>query len=96
MITKKYSQDKKKCRVTFKLPSENAGETAQLYGEFNNWVGQKMTKLKAGGFSLSITLPAGRKYQFRYLMDGEHWVNDTEADGTIPNPYGSEDSILDL
>ncbi len=96
MITKKYSQDKKKCRVTFKLPAQIAGEKVQLYGEFNDWVGQNMTKQKAGSFSLSVTLPAGRKYQFRYLLDGDRWDNDPEADAYIPNPYGSEDSVLDL
>ena len=96
MITKKYSQDKKKCRVTFKLPVEIASEKVQLYGDFNNWVGQNMTELKNGSFSLSITLPAGRKYLFRYLLDGDRWENDTQADSSVPNPYGSEDSVLDI
>ncbi len=96
MITKKYSQDKKKCRVTFKFPLEKAGETVQLYGDFNNWVGKNMTKLKTGSFSLSINLAAGQKYQFRYLIDGERWENDTQADGFVPNPYGSEDSVLKI
>ena len=96
MITKKYSQDRKKCRVAFKLPVDTNSETVQLYGEFTNWVGQNMTRQKKGGFSLSITLPAGHKYQFRYLMDGNRWENDPDADTFIPNPYGSEDSVLDI
>ena len=94
MITKKYSKDKKKCRVTFKLPLEITGEKVQLYGEFNDWVGKNMTKLKTGDFSLSITLAAGQKYQFRYLIDGERWENDSEADDVVSNPYGTEDSVL--
>ena len=96
MITKKYSQDGKKCRVTFKLPVEINSETVQLYGEFTSWVGQNMTKQKKGSFTLSITLPAGHKYQFRYLLDGNSWENDTQADAFVPNPYGSEDSVLDI
>lgn len=96
MITKKYSQDRKKCRVTFKLPPDIDSETVQLYGEFTSWVGQNMTRQKKGGFSLGITLPSGRKYQFRYLLDGSRWINDPEADGSIPNPFGSEDSILEI
>ena len=96
MITKKYSQDGKKCRVTFKLPADTNSDTAQLFGEFNNWVGQIMTKQKKGGFTLSITLPPGKKYQFRYLLDDNRWENEYQADGFIPNPYGSEDSVLDI
>jgi 1,4-alpha-glucan branching enzyme len=94
MITRKYSKDQKKCRVTFKLPVEINSETVQLYGEFNNWVGQEMTRPKKGGFSLSMTLEAGRNYQFRYLLDGSRWINDNEADRFVPNPFGSEDSVL--
>ena len=96
MLTKKYTQDRKKCRVTFKLPEEVGGDKVQLYGEFNDWVGQDMKKQKTGNFSLSITLPAGRKYQFRYLLDGNHWENDPQADAYVPNPYGTEDSVLDI
>ena len=96
MITRKYSKDKANCRVTFKLPLDISGEKVQLYGEFNNWKGEKMKKLKTGGFSLSITLQAGQKYQFRYLIDGERWENDSDADGFVPNPYGSEDSVLNI
>ena len=96
MITKKYSQDGKKCRVTFKLPAETNSETVQLYGEFSNWIGQIMTKYKKGGFSLSITLLSGHKYQFRYLLDDNRWENDPQADGFIPNPYDTEDSLLDI
>ena len=96
MITKKYSQDKKKCRVTFKIPADIASEKVQLYGEFNDWVGQKMTRQKSGFFSLSVTLPAGRKYQFRYLLDGDRWENDPKSDAFIPNPFGTEDSVLDI
>ena len=96
MITKKYSKDGKKCRVTFKLPVEINSGTVQLYGEFTNWVGQDMTRQKKGGFTLSIPLEAGRKYQFRYLLDDNRWTNDNEADGSIPNPYGSEDSVLNI
>lgn len=96
MITKKYTQDNKKCRVTFKLPVGVGSEKVQLYGEFNDWVGQDMKKQKTGHFSLSITLLSGRKYQFRYLIDGDHWENDTQADAYVPNPYGSEDSVLNI
>jgi hypothetical protein len=55
-----------------------------------------MTKQKKGGFSLSITLLAGNKYRFRYLLDDNRWANDTQADGYVPNPYDSDDSILDI
>ncbi len=34
--------------------------------------------------------------RFRYLLDGERWENDWAADGYVPNPFGSEDSLLEV
>ena len=49
-----------------------------------------------GGFSISLSLKANQNYQFRYRLDGERWENDANADALVPNPFGSEDSILQL
>jgi hypothetical protein len=38
-------------------------------------------------------LPAGRRYQFRYLVDGQ-WRTDYHADGYASNEYGSQNSVL--
>jgi hypothetical protein len=35
-------------------------------------------------------LELGRAFQFRYLRDGEVWLNDNQADAYVPNPYGSD------
>jgi hypothetical protein len=41
-------------------------------------------------------LEAGRRYGFRYLVDGEQWLNDRHADDYVENAYGSDDSVVDL
>jgi hypothetical protein len=41
-----------------------------------------------------LWVEAGRQYRFRYLIDGERWENDHAADGYAPNPFGSEDAVL--
>ncbi|MEI6695303.1 MAG: isoamylase early set domain-containing protein [Bacteroidota bacterium] len=46
-------------------------------------------------FSVSVELPAGREYQFRYLTDGTRWVNDAEADKYVLAIFGdAENSVL--
>jgi hypothetical protein len=44
----------------------------------------------------TIELEAGRRYRFRYLVDGKEWLNDWHADDYVENPYGSNDSVVDL
>ena len=80
MIIKNYSKSGKICRVTFKYNNSNSSENAVLVGEFNSWSFQEnpMKKLKNGSFSVTLSLEAGNSYQFRYVLDGNTWVNDVE------------------
>ncbi len=96
-MKKAYLKSKKGvCKVTFELPQEKGGETAHLVGAFNNW-DQKATPMKrakTGGFSVTLSLDAGKEYRFRYLLDGTRWENDPKADRQVPNEFGSEDSVI--
>jgi hypothetical protein len=55
-----------------------------------------MKRRKDGCFSVTLTLPAGQQFRFRYLLDGTHWANDTTADAYVANPFGSEDSVVQI
>jgi 1,4-alpha-glucan branching enzyme len=92
-IKKKYLSDAGKCKVTFSLPSELAenAKSAKVVGEFNNWdpEGSPMKK-RSGKFSLTLELESNKEYQFRYLIDGEKWAADPEADDQAPSPFENE------
>jgi hypothetical protein len=45
--------------------------------------------------SASLLLAGGRRYAFRYHVDG-HWFNEPEADDEVPNPHSGTDSVIDL
>ncbi len=98
MIRKQYSKTGRSCRVTFELPAESGAETVQLCGDFNGWdpISLPMKNRRGGGFSLTISLKPGQAYQFRYVIDGVRWENDSQADAYVPNPYGSENSIIEV
>ncbi|RMH00784.1 MAG: glycoside hydrolase [Chloroflexi bacterium] len=98
MLVKNYTKTGRFCRVTFKLPAEVKAETAVLCGEFNEWRTDKhpMKRLKDGSFSVTVSLPAGKSYRFRYFLDGKRWENDWEADAYVPNEFGSEDSVVEV
>jgi 1,4-alpha-glucan branching enzyme len=88
------------CRVTFVLPKEAApeAETVCIIGEFNSW-SRDATPLKRrpnGDFSVSLDLETGRSYRFRYLIDGCRFENDWKADRYESNPFGGEDSVVEV
>ncbi|MGD9946888.1 MAG: isoamylase early set domain-containing protein [Desulfobulbus sp.] len=98
MLKKSYSKTGTVCRVTFKYENEEQAASAVLAGEFNDWSlkDTPMKKLKDGSFSLTLSLPAGQNYVFRYVLDGNIWVNDSDADGYAPNEFGEANSVLTL
>lgn len=96
MIKKTYSEDGTKCRVTFSVPGLHGASEASICGSFTQWEERPipMKQRKDGSFSVTKTLDAGQRYTFRYLLDGVLWENDEAADDYVPNPYGSDDSVV--
>jgi len=98
-IMKEYSNDKTTCKVTFTLPREMAEQFDEVavVGDFNNWDPKaNMFVLKENGErSVSVEVEANNEYQFRYFGNGNVWLNESEADKTVPTPYGdSQNSII--
>lgn len=97
-LKKNFLKTKPICKVTFSLPAEVAdgAKKVELLGEFNDWKKEKAIpmKLKDGEFKATVDLPVDQAYQFRYLIDGEQWVNDWKADRYTPNPFGKDNSVV--
>ena len=98
MLKKSYSKTGAACRVTFKYDNAEQAKSAVLAGEFNGWSlrDTPMKQLKDGSFSATLSLATGKSYLFRYVLDGNVWVNDPAADGYAGNEYGEENSVLTI
>jgi 1,4-alpha-glucan branching enzyme len=79
MIHKEPAKKPGFVRVTFELPSNLWAERVNLVGEFNDWdtVATPMRRNRSdANWKASVDLEAGRRYSFRYLVDGKEWLND--------------------
>jgi 1,4-alpha-glucan branching enzyme len=97
MLKKTPLTNKQKIKVTFEMPGDIDVKTMMLVGDFNGWdkTATPMKKRKKDGvFAASITLAAGRAYQFRYWLDDSRWENDWSADDYVPNGYGEDNSVV--
>jgi 1,4-alpha-glucan branching enzyme len=98
-LKKQYSKTKPVCKVTFKPEKEIIGsaEHVVLAGDFNNWnIESTPLKKRNGEFSVSLDLEKGREYQFKYLIDGNKWFTEKEADKHVINEFQSENSVIIL
>jgi 1,4-alpha-glucan branching enzyme len=97
MITKKKTQKSDAVKVSFRLPAETAEKSVAVVGDFNNWdknKGRMRLDKKSGYWSKTITLDRGSEVQFRYLIDGDQWRNDEDADRYLVNDFGTENAVL--
>jgi len=83
--------------VTLRRAATNGERHVAVAGDFNDWSPQQ-NPMNSGpaGWSCTFTVPIGRRYRFRYLLDGERWENDWEADDYVDNDFGGQDSVIDL
>ncbi len=97
-LKKQFDAKKHSCKVTFTITEDltNSANKINLAGDFNNWDIESipMKKLKGGEFSASVELKNGKEYEFKYLINGNSWLNDINADKYVPNVFHSENSVV--
>ncbi|WP_193615332.1 isoamylase early set domain-containing protein [Desertimonas flava] len=83
--------------VTFTIPDRGDIEAAAVVGDFNDW-SETSTPMTIRGdvFTATMRLRTGRRYRFKYLLNGSRWENDWAADDYETNRFGGDDSVLDL
>jgi 1,4-alpha-glucan branching enzyme len=70
--------------------------TVMLVGEFNEWSTTSTPMQRIDGtddFVAQVELEPGRRYRYKFLVDGERWENDPSADDYVANEYGGHDSV---
>jgi 1,4-alpha-glucan branching enzyme len=96
MVKKQFL--KTKCQVDFELPAEisDTVESVSLVGDFNDWDAQAtpMLQSKAHLFTVRLNLQPDREYQYRYLINGQDWHNDWNADRYVSNPFSGDNSVV--
>ena len=91
-ITKQYLKSKPECKVTFSVSAKEAHKV-EVAGDFNEWKLSELKKYKNGTFKTQFNVPVDKKYQFRYVVDGQ-WTNEAEADAYQWNDFAAADNSV--
>jgi len=98
MIEKTYLKTKPECKVKFALSADVVGDAQKVsvVGDFNNWdaSAHPLRKQKSGVFASTLNLEVDHNYQFRYLIDGQDWLNDDMADAYVPSPISQDSNCV--
>ena len=82
-------------RVYFERDFTGA-QNVSLAGTFNDWhpAATEMLHMGEGRWVKELVLPHGR-YEYRLVVDGR-WMADPLCGESSPNPFGGENSVLNL
>ena len=84
-----------KQKVTFSVQVSDA-QTVQLAGDFTGWQESPVAlrKAKDGRWQKTVSLSPGN-YEYRLLVDGQ-WQDDPHCPARRPNPFGSQNCVLQV
>jgi hypothetical protein len=87
-----------KVKVSFILPrtGDKVGGKVSVVGDFNGWdpLVHPLRSRSNGTRSVNVTLPAGRRFAFRYLGEDGRWHDDDSAIAFEPNGIGGLNGII--
>jgi hypothetical protein len=64
-------------------------------GDFSAWAPIAMARDPGRCFWLGLQLEAGHRWRYRFLLDGERWMNDPGASEFVNGPNGAAASVLE-
>jgi 1,4-alpha-glucan branching enzyme len=87
---------RKAVKVSFVLPNDAVAGNVSVVGDFNSWdpFAHPLRPRRNGTRSAAVTLPPGRRFAFRYLVEGGRWHDDETAKAFEPNGVGGHNAVI--
>ena len=81
--------------VTILVPAVFGCRSAEVAGDFTAWSPVVMRREDDGSFSFTVRLERGRRWRYRFRLDGVTWINDPAADDYARCAGGGAVSVLE-
>jgi 1,4-alpha-glucan branching enzyme len=87
---------KHQVKVSFILPSDAVTGRVSVVGDFNDWdpTAHPLRPRSNGTRSVAVTLPAQRRFAFRYLDESGAWHDDDAAQEFQENGLGGVNGVV--
>lgn len=81
--------------VAFALPGYEEAQRVNVAGEFNDWSPNATPmQFRSGLWRAIVALEPDRDYRYRFLVNGEQWVDDPFTNSRVPNGFGGNDCVV--
>ena len=75
---------------------DDLAHSVSLAGDFNDWAQQRtpLSKNPSGLWSAEIPAPSPGSYQYKFVVDGHHWLEDPSNGMKVSDNFGGLNSLL--
>ncbi|MBN2737723.1 MAG: hypothetical protein JXR70_12135 [Spirochaetales bacterium] len=95
VITLQRSNQSTEVIVCFTLYAPEAS-TVSLVGDFTDWHPLELDLDQQGNWIKSIGLKPEQSYLYNFLINGQTWIPDPQADMNIDDGFGGKNSVINL
>src|SRR6185295_15933077 len=82
-------------RLVFVFHDDSAN-TVSVAGDFNGWDQAALKRNGSGLWSTEIAVPRTGRFEYKYIINGQHWIEDPSNGMKAANDYGGLNSVIVL
>src|ERR1044072_4265531 len=84
-------------RLTFVFHDDSA-HSVSVAGDFNGWsrVATPLKRNQSGLWFTEIVVPGTGRFEYKFIINGQRWIEDPSNGMKVPNNYGGLNSVLVL
>jgi 1,4-alpha-glucan branching enzyme len=75
---------------------DDAADSVSVAGDFNEWsqLGTPLKRTSSGLWVTEIRVPRAGRFEYKFIVDGQRWLEDPNNGLKAPDNYGGLNSVL--
>jgi len=75
---------------------DDSAHSVSVAGDFNEWsrVATPLKRNESGLWFTEIVVPGTGRFEYKFIIDGQRWIEDPSNGMKAPNDYGGLNSVL--
>jgi len=73
---------------------DDSAHSVSVAGDFNRWSRTPLKRNDSGLWSTEIVVPGTGRFEYKFIIDGQRWIEDPSNGMKAPNNYGGLNSVL--
>jgi 1,4-alpha-glucan branching enzyme len=73
---------------------DDSASSVSVAGDFNGWSQTPLKRNGSGLWSTEIAVPRTGRFEYKFIINGQRWIEDPSNGMKVPDNYGGLNSVL--